>query len=964
VGLTDPEERLHMISTGPESEPPPLLTTKTLVPMTPAGFIHRPRLVELINRGARGPLTVLSAPAGLGKTTALAEWARQTDCTVAWLTLGSEDDNPWRFGRYFGHAIQTASPGLGEESLEYLPSSIRSNSELALTLLINQIAAVPEHLAVVLNEYQFITDPLIHRGLNYLITHGPPNLHLLIATRSEPELDVAFLRAKSLVTEIGTEHLRFTEEEAAQFLHQTTGVPLPPETVRTLTEQTEGWATALQLAALAARHGSGAIGLTGAAWEPRYLVDFLVQEVLNRQPEEVRRFLLRTCHLEALCGPLCEAVAAPEAEAGYGARMLRRLHHQNLFLTPLDQQSTWYRYHRLFAECLQRVQEDTDAAEIPELHRRAAAWLETNGRLDAAFQHALATTDGEWAADLFDRHAVAMIRAGELQTLTLWLGRLPAEVVRQRPILSMAFAYSLIEAHQFEAAQLWLEDAARLLDGSRSPAEDRPSIAPMEAAEHRRLRGILAFCRSTLAIRTGDAQRAAEFSRAAQEDLPEDDPFSLSLLALDRGTQSILQGDTAQAIESLREAARMARLGGNLGAQVVLTCQLAEMQALQGQLGRALATLEKARSLTLRPDRSPLPLAGFVDCMSGAILRERDRLKEARQVLERGLELSQTWWSLSSLDCLLSLARVLQSQGDVSGAMLRIDEAARRALSSESSPWDEALVAGTAVRLALQRNDVATATAWRRQSRWLDSPDTLQREAVPYHIFENLLLTQARFQYTSGRGSGNEDELRRVRELLQSIVPEVERFRRVTSEIEVLVLLALAEYELGENEQALRSLLGALALGEPEDYRRVFLDEGPVMAALLTRCRVRRPTPGSSLPSQRYIESLLEACQRETGAQPQTTPQAGPGYLGGTAIRRGLEPATARTPAGLPITLSAREVEVLALIAEGKSNQEISAHLFLALNTVKRHAYNIFAKLDVKNRTQAVARARQLGLIP
>jgi LuxR family maltose regulon positive regulatory protein len=483
----------------------------------------------------------------------------------------------------------------------------------------------------------------------------------------------------------------------------------------------------------------------------------------------------------------------------------------------------------------------------------------------------------------------------------------------------------------------------------------------MVAAEHRRLRGILAFCRSTLAIRTGDAQRAVEFSRAAQDDLPQDDPFSLSLRALDRGMQSILQGDTTQTIETLRETARMARLGGNLGAQVLLTCQLAEVQALQGQLSRALATLEKARSLTLKPDGSPLPLAGFVDCIAGDILRERDRLKEARQVLERGLEHTQTWWSLSSMDCLLSLARVLQSQGDASGALSRIDEAARLALSSESSPWDEALVAGTAVRLALQRNDVATATGWRRQSRWLDSPDSLRREEVPYHIFEYLLLTEARFRYISGRESGDEDELRRVRELLQSIVPEVQHFRRVTSEIEIMVLLALAEYELGEDEQALHSLRRALALGEPEDYRRVFLDEGPVMAALLTRLRGRRPAPGSALPSQRYVESLLEACQRETGVTPQDPPLTS---RLGSSPERGIEPATARTPEGLPITLSAREVEVLTLIAEGRSNHEISARLFLALNTVKRHAYNIFTKLDVKSRTQAVARARQLGLIP
>jgi LuxR family maltose regulon positive regulatory protein len=427
---------------------------------------------------------------------------------------------------------------------------------------------------------------------------------------------------------------------------------------------------------------------------------------------------------------------------------------------------------------------------------------------------------------------------------------------------------------------------------------------------------------------------------------------------------SILQGDTSVAIETLRDAARAARQAGNLGAQVVLTCPLAEMQALQGQLSLALATLEKARSLTLRPDGHPLPLAGVVDILTGEILRQRDRLKEARQVLERGLEQTQSWWSMSSLNGLVSLARLLHSQGDVSGANARIDDAMRLALSSESSPWDEAVVACTAVRLALRCNDLATATQWRQKSRWLASPGAIRPEDLPYHVFESLMLTEAAFLYAAGRESGDEDELRRAQDLLQSIAPKVERFQRVTPEIEILVLRALIGYELGEDEQAVQSLLRALARAEPEGYRRIFLDEGQVIVALLTRCRGRRPGSGSHLPSQQYIESLLEAGRRETGLGPQVTLQAPRQDAGGASMRRGSGTAAARTPEGVPISLSAREVEVLALIAEGRSNHEISAQLFLALNTVKRHAYNIFTKLDVKSRTQAVARARRLGLIP
>jgi LuxR family maltose regulon positive regulatory protein len=392
---------------------------------------------------------------------------------------------------------------------------------------------------------------------------------------------------------------------------------------------------------------------------------------------------------------------------------------------------------------------------------------------------------------------------------------------------------------------------------------------------------------------------------------------------------------------------------------------MAEMQALHGQLSQALATLQKARIVSERPDGSPLPLAGIVDSTVGEILRERDQLNEARQALERGIRLTRAWWSLSGLSGLVSLARVLQSQGDPAGAQALLSEAARLAFSRESSQWDEVFVSAFAARLALQRGDLAAAVQWWQKSGLLDAPDALDRELYPYHVYEYLLLTEARYRYSLGQDTGDEQHLRHSLDLLQSAVPEAERFKRVTSVIEMRVLEALVLYELGEAEQAVQRLATALALGEPEGYRRIFLDEGRVMALLLARCRARKPERGIYLPSPGYVQSLLEACQREAGITAPEMPDAIPEHPGHAApARQPAEPATTHTPDGLPISLSAREVEVLRLIAEGKSNQEISAELFLALNTVKRHAYNIFTKLDVKNRTLAVTRARQLGLIP
>jgi LuxR family maltose regulon positive regulatory protein len=934
----------------------PLLSTKFGVPLIAAEFVPRPRLVARLNEAARGPLALLAAPAGFGKTSLLAEWARQSSLAIAWLTLDEEDNVRPRFARYLARALQTASPGLGEEALEYYLSDKSGGTELALTLLINEIAALPIDLALVLDEYHLIDEPAIHRSLNYLLTHRPRNLHLVIASRTEPALDLAFLRAKGWVVEFGPDDLRFTSEEVDQFLGHTMQLTLAPETVRELEARTEGWVTGLQLAALSLRHRSGPLAMpAGRSGQPRYLVDFLAGEVLSRQPEDMRQFLLRSAILDELSGPLCEAVVESGAPPGYGKAMLDRLYRANLFLAPLDEQHAWYRYHRLFAEFLLQLEMETCPDEVPELHRRAAKWFEAQGRLDDAFRHALATGDPEWAASLMEPYGRALTGTGEAETLVRRIGQLPAKVVRQRPALSLAYAWSLVMAFQLDAARLWLDDVQRAL---ADPDFDWEGKARPTGPE-------LAVCRSTLALFGGDMQTAVEHMRAVLDEQPEGDPLIEAIAGLDRGLYAILLGDTAQAIETLRAATRTARQATYPLVHLVITCQLAEMQALQGQLSQALATLEKARLFTLGPDGNPLPLAGIVDITVGEILRERDQLREARLALERGIRLTQNWWSLSGLSGMISLARVLQSQGDPVGAETLLTEASRLALSRESSQWDEVLVPAFAARLALQRGDLAAAVQWWQKSGLLDAPGALDRETYPYHVYEYLLLTEARYRYALGQDTGEEPQLHHSLELLQSVLPDAERYRRATSVIEIGVLQALVLYELGEDQEAVQMLAGALALGEPDGYRRIFLDEGRVMAALLARCRARKPEPGVYLPSPGYVQSLLEVAQREAGITAPEMPAAIPEHLKTTIpARRPVEPAAARTPDGLPISLSAREVEVLRLIAEGKSNQEISAELFLALNTVKRHAYNIFTKLDVKNRTQAVTRARQLGLIP
>lgn len=926
-----------------------LLRTKISVPPTHPDFIPRPRLTARVNAGVRGPLTLLSAPAGFGKTQLLAEWAAEGARAIAWLTLSSEDNNYVRFFRYLSSAFQEVEPQLSDAILDYLQTAESSRLEMA-TLLINEISAIPKDLILVLDEYHVLGDSSIIASLNFLVKNLPPNLHLVIASRSEPSIDLALLRARGQVTEVGVDDLRLTHEEIGQFVNQTLRLQLPPEAIQMLEERTEGWIIGLQLAALSLRNPSDLSRLLrGFHGDAHYLVDFLAQEVLHQQPEDIRQFLLRSAILDVLSGPLCEAVLEWDVAPGYGTRMLNQLEHLNLFITPLDEQHQWFRLHNLFVEFLRHMLTKTHAAEIPLLHRRAAAWFEQHGNLDEAFKHGLASGDMEWAANLMDRSIEALIEIGELSTLTQWIKHLPRKHIRQRPRLGLAYAWGLTVSRQLDNARFWLEDVQQTLDVRDKEQRQPTPTKPDESLPQPSL-GELALVRSRLALITGDFQQAAEYSSMAVSYLKEGNLFIKSILALEVSMTSFFSGDTPRAIDALYETVAMARRANNLFVLIVATYQLAEMQILQGRLSQAFVTLQKARLLAVGPDEKPLALVGVIDNGLGEILRERNRLEEAKVYLERGRQLSRAAWAPSSMEAVVSLARLLQSQGEIAESQALISEAFDLALSAENSQWDAVSIAATAVRLALQREDLSAAHRWWEQSRLRDFGTDMSLENYPYHVFEYLLLTHARYDLAIGQNVGDTLRLHQALKRLQAILPQAEQFKRMSSQIEILVLQAVIEYALDKGDQAVHTLLSALALGEAEDYRRIYLDEGRVMAELLARCLVEQQQSGAYYPSIQYIEGLLESCRQEVRMR---TPTAKSGVG-----------AAAKTQDDFTIFLSARELEVLSLIAQGKSNQEIAAQLYLALNTVKRHASNIYDKLGVKKRTEAIAKARQFGLIP
>lgn len=937
----------------------PLIRAKISPPHIPDTFVHRPHLTAKVQQGTCGPLTLIAAPAGFGKTYLLMEWALESSLPVAWLMIDRQDNNIKRFFCYFIGALQMQAPGLGAKALEFIQDSVDSNLEVGLTLLINELFGLPNEMALVLDEFQVLENPLILQSVSFLLKYLPPNLHLLISSRSEPDLDLAWLRSKGRVVELGADELRFTGDEIEEYFQQSTNLQLPPETVKGIEEHTGGWITALQLAAISlgnrADPATFLSNLQGRLiGEVDYLACFLAEEVLNRQPEEIRQFLLKTSILETLSGPLCEAVAYPNVEPGYGVRMLNRLEQANLFITSLNGKHEWFRYHTMFADFLRQEQGKIHPDETPELHKRAALWFEQNGNLADAFRHALASQDMSWSADLIERSLEPMMKTGEISALNYWIEKLPEEILYQRPNLSLSYAWSLIAARQLQLASYWLDEVRRSLHQLEKQSDSGQNSDGEDSKQQRMrfLRAGLAICHATLAMLSGDMEQAADLYHQASSILPEENGYQRSFIALDDCLSAILSGDTQKAIESLRATMRMARQVNNPLVMVIAAGALADMQAQHGHLSKAWETLQRAQCLVQGSDGKPLPLAGLLDISLGDILLEQDLLDEAGEYLERGYQVTRSMWYLGSLNAVISLTRLYQARGDTSQARDTLEEAARLAASAESGEWDDAAVAATAVRLALQRDDLATAELWWKKGGLPELCETIAEEDYPYHVYEYLLLTQARFLLIKGQATGNPGSIQRASELMKAILPTAERYQRVTSQMEILTLLAMAQSALGE-EGMQQTLLRALALGEPEGYRRIFLDEGRRLSGLLRQCRSEQQVSGSYFPSLAFINSLLEDIQRADSGEPVDSEAAG----------RKPRPTTTRLEDGFPISLSAREMEVLRLIADGKSNQEISSQLYLAINTTKRHAYNIFAKLEVCKRTQAVMRARQLGLI-
>jgi LuxR family maltose regulon positive regulatory protein len=920
-------------------------------------------LIERLNGGLRGAsgLTLISAPAGFGKTTLVSAWVRSCKLPAVWLSLDAGDNDPIRFLTYLVAAFQTLAQKKGWETigagaLALLQSSQSPTPDAILTTLVNELSSISDNFILVLDDYHVIDSPPVDQALTFLVEYQPRSMHLVIATREDPPLPLARLRARSRLTELRAADLRFTPAEAAAFLNQAMGLSLSPEDITTLERRTEGWIAGLQLAALSMQNRqdtSSFIQSFSGSRGPgvhRFVLDYLVEEVLRIQPEHVRDFLLQTSILDRLCGDLCNMITNRENSKA----MLDLLERENLFVIPLDDQRQWYRYHHLFAEVLQTHLRETHPERIADLHRRASVWFEQNDLLPEAIRHALAAKDFERAADLIEKIWLEMDLSYQSATWLGWAKALPADQIRARPVLCVGYAWALLGVGEIEASEDYLRAAERWLEPAGNPGADWPSgMVVVDEAEFRSLPVSIAAARAYRALALGDTSATKMYAREALARVPEGENIHRTQATALLGMAEYAEGNLPAAEQEFLKFQAMMWQANNIANAISIIYILANILLIQGRLREAVSAYRKA--LKQASDRGALSFLGASDlyrglsevlCEQGDLQGAAQHLQTAEQMGDRG---ALTGWPYRLC---IAQARIKEAQGDAAGALALLDEAERKHVRN---PLPDRPIAALRARTWTRHGMLAEALTWvSEQKLSVDDDVSYLRE------FEHLTLARVLIaRYKTGRV---DRDVHAASGLLARLLLAAEEGARNGSMIEILILQSLAQKAQGHQPQALASLDQALTLAEPEGYVRVFTDEGDEMRRLIEILSQNLNHPRSA-----YAEKLLAAFPQpamiESG--PLFVDEPAPHHANtmhfDPAPRIEAEDRNAKTIHVEP--LSERELEVLRLLRSELSGPEIAGQLVVSLNTLRTHTKNIFNKLGVNNRRAAVRRAEELDLI-
>jgi LuxR family maltose regulon positive regulatory protein len=894
-----------------------LLRTKLYLPSGRPHLVARPRLIARLNEGLTRPLTLLSAPPGFGKTTLLSEWVAQDKLPVAWLVLDADDNDPVRFWSYFIAALKQVDAAIGSSSLGLLQSPSATVPESMLRALVNEIDSFPDDQAadsipneieglragfiLVLDDYHVIETPAIHQHLSFLLDHLPPHMHLVISTRADPPLHLARLRARDQLIELHESDLRFTRAEAVQFLNETMKLSLTSEQIAALETRTEGWIAGLQLAALSLRGREDLSGFVRAfTGSHRFVFDYLMDEVFARQTEGTQNFLLQTSILERLNASLCNALA------GYtdSQAMLEELERNNLFLTALDDERRWYRYHQLFADVLRHRLAEKSPTALIELHSVASEWFNNEGLVTEAVNHALAAHDWERVARLIGDASESLRQRGEIATLTHWIQSLPDAVHHFHPGLCLTYARALIDVARYADAETFILEAEHWLEDHAQANDPRVDS----------LRGKTLALRAQFAITRGEFSQAIELAQRAEQLLAPDDVswriwVSLILAGAWRFTSNWLKAN-----ETFQEAAALSESAGDYTNALFALSSRGDILEAEGKLRQAAQQFEEVLRLARAWGIANAPVTGYALVGLGRVRYEWNDLDAALHDVQTGLERGQL---AGIMDVLLpgyhALARIRQAQGDRDSALAALDEGdaiAEKMGLAQVKVWISALRA----QVWLARGDTEAALDW--AGHFVGPMQDVMFPSVPIALARAWL---------------SQRETDKALPLLDHALQSTQAVGRLGNAIHILAVQAIVFHAQGQSEQAFARLEQAMGLAEPEGYVRVFVDEGAPMARLLHRMLTRSS-------ASEYVRRLLEALGESVKITPPIASKL-------------IDP------------LSQRELEVLHLIVDGATNQEIAHELVLTVNTVKRHISNIFRKLDVSNRAQAIARARELNLL-
>ncbi|HEX9370311.1 MAG TPA: LuxR C-terminal-related transcriptional regulator, partial [Roseiflexaceae bacterium] len=958
TGLGRPEQIFQLVGPGLPAEFPPLrsvapsstnrpapamalLTTKLYVPPARPNLVARPRLLERVQAGLRGKLTLLAAPAGFGKSTLLCQACGAPGAELgelparpsrqppsAWVSLDAGDNDPTRFWNYVCAALDALLPGVAGTVLALLQSAQPPPIETLLPSLLNEVSARATDCVLVLDDYHVIDAAAIHDALAFLLDHLSPTLHLVIASRTDPPLPLSRLRARGELTELRAAELRFTPEEAATFLTQVMDLPLTPEEVVALETRTEGWIAGLQLAALAMRERHDRAGFIRAfTGSNRFVVDYLADEVFARQPPHIQTFLLQTSILDRMCGPLCDALllggaGGTTAEAphdvaptdSFSQVLLEQLERANVFVVPLDDERRWYRYHHLFGEMLrERLLRGAGQAAIATLHQRASAWYEQSGLIDEAIRHALAAPDLEAAAALVERYATPLwLKRGEMLLVRSWVNQFPDALIAARPRLTLAAGWTLTFSYQPDAVEQLLANADATLSAPDLPAD---------------VIGELTLLRSFIPHERGDFAETLALAQRALEQLPADKQTWRAAAALNSGHAYARRGETAAAIQALREASTLAAAEGSHWVALGALEELATLQARQGQLSQSLHTCERAVDLVSGRGQRPNLGAGMASVGIGEVLCERNDLHGATQALMHGIELlRQTTEGGVLVRGYAALARVQQARGDGASALATIGHA-EEWFAQMQLPGSRYLawLAAERARLWLRQGNLIAAEQW--------APAPAAAGGRYLEVVQQLTLV--RLLLARHQRDPDGPLIEQAAETLAQLRVAAEASGWIGDLIEILALQALTLQALGDDAGALAALEHALRLAEREGYVRIFVDEGTPMRRLLTDSSGQLAAQGRNRGGAdaarllAYVEALLAALPQAQSAERRAQNNAT------FAMRSALERSNA-----LIEPLSERELEVLTLIAQGHSNQQIADALIVAVGTVKKHLNN------------------------